>query len=214
MSITKIINPSSSNIITFIKNGIILLAKVIPTVLAGIGKAAMSAIKSVNWLSVGKFIVQGIVKGITLVPSLIANALINILKIGVNKVKGFLGIASPSKLFRKQIGENIGKGLALGIEDMYPGVTSAMNGLNDRLYVDDFAPLSYSTPSTQPSTAWDVLGSIENGSTVDVTQDTADRPVEVTLILEMDGVATGKAIYNLYNGEARRLGMAIAGGYA
>lgn len=48
-------------------------------------------------------------------------------------VKKVLGIRSPSRVFRDQIGKNIVLGLAEGIEDAMPQVQDAMDMLNDSL---------------------------------------------------------------------------------
>ena len=56
-------------------------------------------------------------------------------------VKKVLGIASPSKVFRDQIGKNISLGLALGIERSESAVDKAMSGLSDHILdnVPDFS---------------------------------------------------------------------------
>ena len=64
-------------------------------------------------------------------------------------VKKVLGIASPSKVFRDQIGKNIALGMALGIEDGEDAVSSAMRGLNGEIIGS--VPDMISTPSIDMS---------------------------------------------------------------
>lgn len=59
----------------------------------------------------------------------------------VTGVKNWLGIHSPSRLFRDQIGRNIGLGLAQGISNSQAAVMSSMNGM-----ASDIASTRFTTP--------------------------------------------------------------------
>ena len=100
------------------------LAKKIPTgIKNGLGSLA----------SAGRNLIEGLWGGIKAkFDSVIAKvkALAAKLPAAVKKV---LGIASPSKVFRDQIGKNIVAGLVEGIENGIPEVENALNTLNDSL---------------------------------------------------------------------------------
>lgn len=66
-------------------------------------------------MSIGKSIISGLVSGIIGSGARVGAALYNIVLSGVNKVKSFLDINSPSKLFMG-IGLSTGEGMALGID--------------------------------------------------------------------------------------------------
>ena len=68
-------------------------------------------------LSIGGDIVQGLVDGITGAASKVTDALTGLASDALNAAKNFLGIASPSKVFRREVGRWIPAGAALGVED-------------------------------------------------------------------------------------------------
>lgn len=66
-------------------------------------------------LGYGKNIVQGLVNGILSAPGAVWNALKRVVGFGIDQVKSFLGIKSPSRLFMA-LGGHVSSGMALGIE--------------------------------------------------------------------------------------------------
>ena len=119
--------------ITLLKGGITGAANLIPTALKAAGKLAMNAFKAINWASVGKAVVTGIARGIAGAAGIIANAARNAAKRAFDAAKSFLGIHSPSKLFRDEVGFRIGEGMALGIKNSEKVVVGAMNKLDSNL---------------------------------------------------------------------------------
>lgn len=67
--------------------------------------------------SIGKYIIDGIVGGIKNSLSNIANIAGKIKDTLLSKLKGLFKIASPSKLMKEEVGEYIGEGIAVGIEE-------------------------------------------------------------------------------------------------
>lgn len=118
-----------STIINFIVNGIRGLITQIPNVLKSIGHNALSAMRSINWVSLGTNIIAGIASGITGAAGRIVDAAKSAAKKALNAAKSFLGIHSPSRVFREQIGKNISLGLASGIEGYADEVESAAEAL-------------------------------------------------------------------------------------
>ena len=76
-------------------------------------------------LALGTNIVNGIASGISSGAGVIADAARNAASAAFEAAKKFLGIASPSKLMRNQIGLNFSKGMAVGILNGIPDVVSA-----------------------------------------------------------------------------------------
>lgn len=89
-------------------------------------------IKSIDWLQLGKDIISGIINGIKNMGGAIKDALFGVVEAGVNKVKGWLGIHSPSKMFTF-FGEMIDQGLVKGLGNDSGDVQDAMYGINDIL---------------------------------------------------------------------------------
>lgn len=90
---------------------------------------AWDAFTSVDWLSVGKSIIDGIVSGISKFGSAIGSKLKEMASNAFNGVKKFFGINSPSRLMRDNIGKFIPLGLAEGINDEADSVYDAMEEL-------------------------------------------------------------------------------------
>lgn len=78
--------------------------------------------------TVGRDMVLGLAKGITDNAAKVWNALRDVVLRGVENVRAFLGIKSPSRVFM-DIGDNVSAGLAIGIERGAPKVTASFNSL-------------------------------------------------------------------------------------
>jgi phage-related minor tail protein len=134
--------------------------------------------------SAGVALVQGMINGITSKARGIAEAALGGVATAVSKVKGFLGIASPSRLFH-EIGAFTGQGLALGITSEAAHVRSAYEDL-----------------ITPPSPASIDLDAYGNGPKAANTQVTYN--INVTGVLDGDDAA--RKIEKLLRDHARRTG--------
>lgn len=95
--------------------------------------AAVSGLAA-KMLTVGRNIVQGLIDGVS---GMAQRAVDKVKKLGsdlLGGVKGILGIASPSKEFRK-VGAWTAEGLALGIESQTRSVAAAARGMVDAVNV-------------------------------------------------------------------------------
>ena len=101
----------------------------IPKILSDIGKK----FTSFNWGGIGSQIMQGVANGIKNGASKIASAAKNAAKSAFEAAKNFLGIKSPSKLFRDKIGKMMAKGMELGFEDEFDpdDYESAISDISD-----------------------------------------------------------------------------------
>ena len=145
-----------STVVNLIGSGIRALINLPFTLLRKAASSAMKAFTGIAWGNVGSNIIQGIARGITAGVSTIVNAARNAAKKALSAAKKFLGIESPSKVFRDQVGKNISLGMALGIEKATPQVEKAMDGLNSTLLNDIAVPtatleVDTSTPYAQPN---------------------------------------------------------------
>ena len=127
--ITTIISVLINNIPTLINASIQLfmaLITAIPTIIVELGKQLPTIITAiVNGLgegisqiaSVGGDLIRGLWEGISNMTSWIGEKLKGFGDSVVSGLKNFFGIASPSKLFRDQIGKNLALGIGEGFED-------------------------------------------------------------------------------------------------
>lgn len=112
-------------------------------ILKSLAPEAVAAVKSMasafaTWLgdlagrmvTYGRNIIQGLVSGILAAPEAVWNALKSVVLRGVENIREFLGIASPSRLF-VEMGGFVTDGLALGIEGGIGVVERAMGALSE-----------------------------------------------------------------------------------
>lgn len=116
------------------------LINAIPQLVAkipAIFSAFKSAFTSVDWASVGREAINGIIRGIGAAASMLFDSLRNLASNALGAAKKALGIASPSKAFAKQVGHWIPAGVAVGIDDNADAVTNAVSRMGN-LAIDGF----------------------------------------------------------------------------
>ena len=83
--------------------------------------------------SIGSNLVDGIIQGVTGAAGRLAESVKNMAKGAIDKVKGFLGIHSPSRKLRDEVGQFIPSGIAVGITANASDATRALADLNKRM---------------------------------------------------------------------------------
>lgn len=101
-----------------------------------------------DWNGLGTNIIQGIINGIGSMAGALWDAATNIAKTALDAIKGFFGIASPSKLMQFEIGPYIPQGLAIGIEKNAGYVTDAMDDLGMQSTARLCSAITAGTPSS------------------------------------------------------------------
>lgn len=149
--ITSILNYIIEHLADFVEMGIEIIVQLIaglieaiPEIIAAIPQiieAIFNAFAEVDWLSIGSNIIDGIVNGIGEAVSNLWDAAVNAAKTALAKIKNVLGIASPSRVFRDQVGKMIPEGMAIGIEANTDSVEDAMADIAD-LTTDPFEGMS------------------------------------------------------------------------
>lgn len=94
----------------------------IPGIIADIGSAFLDK----DWAGIGWDIISGIGSGIANAAGNLVDAAISAAKDAVNAVKGWLGIKSPSRLMRDEVGKYMALGMGVGFEENVP--TDDMTG--------------------------------------------------------------------------------------
>lgn len=109
------------------------------SVVSGIGGTVRSAVSGAgSWLvSAGRNIIKGLINGITGMVGSLYSSITNALSGLVDKAKNALGIHSPSRVFRDEVGVMVGRGMALGIDDSAHVVSRSMDSLVSTMSLSD-----------------------------------------------------------------------------
>ena len=127
----------------------------------------MHGFTSVNWGSVGLNIITGIATGIAGAAGRLVTAAVDAANNALNWVKRKLGIHSPSRVFRDQVGEMIGEGMAVGIDESASKVRKAAGRLTGILPSQD---ASYSVGVANASRGVNAAAYGNGGSVTNITQ--------------------------------------------
>lgn len=143
--IGNLVSAIVSNLPKIIQTGVELIGKLatgliqaIPDLVGKIPEiisAVIDAFTSVDWIEVGTDIIKGIASGITGAVGSLVEAAANAAESALNWVKDKLGIHSPSRVFRDQVGKMMALGMGIGFEKNVPiksmsaGVEKAVKSL-------------------------------------------------------------------------------------
>lgn len=114
-------------IIEVIGQGISELISLIPDALSEIASWAADAFINFDWWGIGTACIDGIIAGIAGSGNAIWNAAMDIGSSLFEGVKSFFGIASPSKLMKREIGRFIPPGIGEGVKDEMPALKEDVN---------------------------------------------------------------------------------------
>lgn len=115
------------------------LIKAIPDLiqqLPEIWNAIKSAFAEVDWWSIGKDVIMGIINGLRDWGSALWNEIGNLARNAWQSAKSALGIGSPSKVFAQEVGRWIPAGMAQGIEDNLEPIHASMQVMTDASLAD------------------------------------------------------------------------------
>lgn len=155
-------------------------------------------------VSIGSQIVHGIINGITGSIGQVGSAILGGVKDAIADVKNMLGIHSPSRLFRDQIGRNIGLGLAQGISNSQAAVMASMNDMasgvaSTRFTTPDVAAgygvksVGTAVPTSSETSSGELLGELLS----ELRALHADMPLIMEKLgIEVDGRELGRVIRN------------------
>lgn len=104
--------------------------------------AFVDVFRNTDWKSLGKSIIEGIVNGLKNAGGLLVNAAKNAASSALGAIKKALGINSPSRVFRDEVGLMMGEGVADGLDKSGKDIDDAFNSVLpdfDRKYNAAFA---------------------------------------------------------------------------
>jgi len=135
------------------------MIKTLPNLMSNTTKIIDSIFKAfgrVDWLSIGKDIVNGLLKGLVSMASSVYRKAAEIADTVKNKIKSALRIASPSKVMI-EIGEFTGEGLVVGMDKTIRAITQKAQAMAD-------AALPEIRPASVQPLAAAVVGGTAGGS--------------------------------------------------
>lgn len=137
--IVAIIDAIVRNLPKIIEAGVLLLEALIEGIVKTVGALAtavadlINGIKkwftTVDWSTLGKNLIDGIVNGVKRWASNLWDTVKNLASEAVRRMKSALGIASPSKVFANEVGRMIPAGIAQGIEKNLPALSRTMEDM-------------------------------------------------------------------------------------
>lgn len=120
----------------------------IPAIISSI----RNAFTGVNWGGVGMNIIRGIAGGVASAAGELVNAAVSAARNALDWVKSKLGIHSPSRVFRDQVGVMIGRGAAIGVKRSAPALKNAADAM-----VSDAIPQTIPLPTISTDALKDSL---------------------------------------------------------
>lgn len=167
--IAGLVNGIANNLPQILQSGIQLIISLIsgigqatPQIIAAIGNLVVAigrAILQTDWISVGKNIIQGLISGIGSMGGALVSAAKNVASKALSAIKGFFGIRSPSRVMKKEVGEQLNAGIAEGMED-YTKIDKSAFGISKRVTSQLTYDMNYNLPNTQ-----ELLGGLSAGVT-------------------------------------------------
>lgn len=187
-------------------------------------KSLVDTAKNINWADIGTNIVNGIIDGLNRAWQWLTGAIQQMCRNLLQSAKNILGIHSPSKVFREQIGENIGAGIEEGLGDSEGGLTAQMRSISSGLIAEanrfsigeqlanmgGFRMPAVAMGGVVPPNAFPGSGgygiSTELESKLDALLDRLTKggqPIEIHTTVDLDRRKVGEAVYT-YTEERNR----------
>lgn len=178
-------------------------------IITDLGRNLCNIMSRINLFNIGKNLIQGLWNGISSVTDWILDQLGGFCDRVVDAVKDWFGIASPSKVFKNEIGRWIPRGMAIGIEAETDKVSKAMDGLMEipALRQPELSFMGEARPLQPPDRDDIVKEIIDLMYGKDDDKDPQPKPIHVTL--EVDGEVIGKKSVEYIDDVQRRTGRPV-----
>ncbi|MGE9751357.1 tail tape measure protein [Bacillus inaquosorum] len=115
-SIWNGIKSAASNAFLYMKNQIANRIIATREKIVSIWNSVMKFFKGINLKTIGRNIIQGLINGISGMAGALASKIKSMANAIPNGMKKLLGIHSPSRVMRDQVGYHVGTGMAVGID--------------------------------------------------------------------------------------------------
>ncbi|WEC93481.1 hypothetical protein PT966_13575 [Bacillus velezensis] len=125
MSIWNGIKNAASTAFSYMKAQIVNRIQATKERIVSIWNGVMKFFKGINLKSIGRNIIQGLINGISGMAGALASKVKSMANAIPNGMKKLLGIHSPSRVMRDQVGYHVGTGMAAGIDKSQGKVKAA-----------------------------------------------------------------------------------------
>ena len=177
-------------IITILGTGLIQAVPQLISKIPSIISQVKNAFTSVDWGGVGRNIISGIANGLKGAAGAIVEAAKGAAESALNAVKNALGIHSPSRVFRDQVGKMMALGMGIGFEKNIPinmmqaGLKNVVSSLQARSVAVQSAAYAgagtgYAGSNTETQNVCQMLSKVAA-----LLEKYTDRPVEANLYLD------------------------------
>lgn len=112
-----------------IASGLLSLLGKMGSTAKSLAQKAVTAFRNIKWADVGKNIIKGIIGGIGSAASALFNKAREVASGALSAIKKKLGIKSPSRVFKKEVGKHIVTGIIAGIKAEQKSLTKTMESL-------------------------------------------------------------------------------------
>ena len=166
----------------------------IPGIIADIGSAFLDK----DWGEIGLNIIRGIATGVKNAAGELVDAAVNAAENALNWVKDKLGIHSPSRVFRDQVGKNMALGIGVGFKDNIPykDMEKQANKMVSRIQRAALGVTTSASPTASGYVASrSAVRTTDNSDliyAVDRLSRLANRPLEI--INKIDSVETSRVL--------------------
>lgn len=185
--IARLLQTIAANLPQFLSQGIQLIARIVSGIIQSIPRVVAtvpqifsrvrSAFTSINWLSLGTNIINGIANGIRNGAQTVVNAAKNLAKNAFDAAKNFLGIHSPSTKFRWLADMSV-EGFVLNMDKgVRPVVQTVQNVMDEAVGVGSRAIGSVMPAIAQPQVAAPVMAAAGGDYTIVVPVNIDGRQV-------------------------------------
>ena len=116
-------------VISKLISGILSLLGRMGSAAKSLGTKAVSAFKGINWGSVGSNIVKGIIGGVGAMAGSLLSKMQGLASSALKAAKKALGIKSPSRVFKKEVGKHIVTGIISGVNAEQRNLKNTMKNL-------------------------------------------------------------------------------------
>lgn len=172
--------------------------------------SAANTINNQGWRTIGSNICVGIGNGINSSWDWLSRTVRNVASNLLRAAKNALGIHSPSRLFRDEVGQYIGLGIGEGVEESEPSIIKSVSGVADAI-ADEFAANSYTISPINVDSNGTIPRALDSfsdkitdsfASMLDKLQAIADR-----VTFAMPSVASGAVPYSLKSADTANGGQ-------
>lgn len=191
-------------LITGIMDTIPELVKALPQIITAIVNGIKNGLNKI--IELGKNLVEGLWQGIINAKNWLYNKVMEFARGIIDSIKRALGIASPSKVMRDQVGKNMALGIGEGFSSSMKNVAKEMTGVMDKITQSMNTEITF---ADIPNVTRKV---IQENSYITKTYNNSTETIRQSspIILSLDGKELGRVIVPLYDKEKNRLGVSIS----